>query len=111
MSQDSAFRPCGPTVCVATTVSSATLATQWTTGHMSQCYVSNPNAIPVYLNFGTSSIQGAIPTTAAPFNGLCLPSSGYKCFTVGPSTSQSAWVTGVTSAGQANIFVTPGYGF
>lgn len=111
MSQDSAFRPSGPTVCVATTVSTATAPTQWSTGGMATCYVSNPNSVPVYLNFGSSTIQAAIPTTATPFNGLCLPSSGYRCFTVGPSTSQSAWVTGVTSAGQANVFVTPGIGF
>lgn len=113
MSQDSAFKPAGPTVLVVGTSStSGANATQWSTGNQSQCWVQNGSTTTLYIAFGSSSVIAAQPTTSLPCVGLALPSSFGRCFTIGPSTSQCAWVAAATSAGSsALLFVTPGVGF
>jgi len=110
MSQDSAFRPSGNTVLVAATSSTASIATNWSTGNMSQCWVSNQSTLAVWLAWGSSTIQAGIPTTALPCQGLALPSTVSRCFTLGPNNN-AAWISAVTSAGSASIYVTPGIGF
>lgn len=110
MSQDSAFRPSGNTVLVVASSSTSALATQWNTGNMSQCWVSNQSTLAVWLAWGSSTINAAIPTTGTPCQGLALPSTLSRCFTIGPNNN-AAWISAVTSAGTANIYVTPGVGF
>jgi hypothetical protein len=110
MSFDSAFRPSGNTVLVVATSSTGQPATQWTTGNMSQCWVSNQSTLAVWLAWGPSSVSAGIPTTAAPCLGLALPSTLSRCFTLGPNDSV-AWISAVTSGSSAAIYVTPGVGF
>ena len=112
MSQDSAFRPSGNTVLVVATSSTGTAATNWSTGNMSGCYVSNGSTQPVYIAFGSSLVAAAQPTTSTPALGLAVPSSTAKCFTFGPNTANAGWISVVTSGGSsALVFVTPGIGF
>lgn len=110
MSFDSAFRPCGNTVLVVATSSTGQLATNWSTGNMSQCWVSNQSTLAVWLAWGSSTVAASIPTTGTPSLGLALPSTLSRCFTVGPNNNV-AWISAVTSGGSANIYVTPGIGF
>ena len=70
-------------------------------------YVSNPSTSAVYLAFGTSSVAAGVPTTGTPCPGLCLPSAQAQVFNYGPNAN---WLSAVTSAGSASIFVTPGAG-
>jgi hypothetical protein len=110
MSLDSAFRPAGNTVLVIATTSTSAQATQWSTGNMSGCWVSNQSTLAVWLAWGSSTINASIPTTAAPSQGLALPSTLSRCFTIGPNNN-AAWVSAVTTGATANIYVTPGIGF
>lgn len=111
MSLDSAFLPLGNTVLVAASSSTAGTPTQWNTGNNSGCWVANGSTIGVYLAFGTSLVQAAQPTTTLPCPGLALPSSSAKAFTVGPNVTNYGWISAVTSAGSALVYVTPGLGF
>lgn len=112
MSFDSAFRPTGLTVLVVGTSSTAgtRVATQWSTGNMSGCWVVNNATVPVYLAWGSSTVQANIPTTGIPNTGLALLSTMGKAFQIGPNNN-AAWIDACTSAGSANIYVTPGIGF
>lgn len=78
---------------------------------MATAYVANGSTAAVYLAFGSSTVQAAQATTALPSVGLQLPSSASRCFSVGPNPSNAGWVSAVTSAGAALVFVTPGIGF
>lgn len=78
---------------------------------MSQCWIANQSTLPVFLAWGTSSVQATVPSTGTPSLGLCLPSTYSKVFTVGPNPSNAGWLSAATSAGTANIYVTPGVGF
>jgi hypothetical protein len=110
MSQDSAFRPSGNTVLVVATSSTGQLPTQWNTGNMSACWVSNQSTLAVWLAWGSSTAAAVIPTTGTPSQGLALPSTLSRCFSLGPNNAL-AWISAVTTGGSANIYVTPGIGF
>lgn len=77
---------------------------------MAGCWVVNGGTVPVYLAWGTSSVQANIPSTALPNTGLCMLSTMGKAFQLGPN-SNVAWIDACTSAGSANVYVTPGVGF
>ena len=112
MSQDSAFRPAGPTVLVNASSSTAGTATQWSTGNMDQVYICNGSTRAIYLAFGSSTVQAAVPTSAVPSYGVAMPSSSSRCFTFGPSISNAGWISVVTSLdSSASVFITPGKGF
>lgn len=110
MSFDNAFRPAGPTKLVIATSSTGATPTQWSTGGMPTCWCVNQSTVPVYLAWGSSTVTAGIPSTGTPIEGLVLPSTISRCFQIGPNNS-AAWISAVTSAGSANLFVTPGYGF
>lgn len=107
-----AFRPAGNTILVVASSSTGVAATQWsstlTAANMTVAWTANTGAVPVYLAFGSSSVAAAIPTTSGN-PGLTFPSSYAKALSVGPGLN--AWVSAVTSAGTANVYLTPGDGF
>ena len=113
MSFDNAFRPspadAGTRLVVATT-STAGTATQWSTGGMPTCFVVNNGTVPVYLAWGSSTVQAQVPTTSAA-GGLALLSTLSRCFQLGPNATNVGWVSAITTAGFANCYITPGYGF
>ena len=120
MSIDSAFRPSGNTVKLSVTSDSSVSATQWTTGNMSQCFVANPSSCAVWLVFGSSVQAGGgtaggvvLPTTGTPAQGLVLPSSAARAFSMGPNATNCSWISAMTSgsAATATVYVTPGVGF
>ncbi len=102
-----AFQPNGNTVLIsATTTSSASSATQVSTGGQQGMLVSNPSTVPVYVAAAqTSAVQAAVPTTAAPCPGLCLPAGQQRAL----NTPPGGWLAASTSAGSASIFATPGF--
>ena len=112
MSFDAAFRPTGTTKLIIASSSTAGTATQWSTGGMPACFIVNSSTRTVYVAWGSSTVQAAMPTTAAPALGLALLSTASRCFQIGPSPDQSGWISIVTSLdSSAQVFVTPGIGF
>ena len=112
MSFDNAFRPApaaNGTILVVASSSTGVQATQWSTGNMPTCYCVNNGTVPVYLAWGSSTVLAQIPTTGAG-GGLALLSTLSRCFQIGPNNN-AAWVSAVTTAGSANVYITPGYGF
>ena len=102
-----AFQPSNAnTQLIAATSSTASVATQVCAGSQQGMAVANPSTLPVYLAFGSSSVQAAVPTTAVRAPGLCLPAGNHRAF----ATPPAGWLSAVTSAGSANIFATPGFG-
>lgn len=106
MSNES-FRPVGNSVLAAASSSTAGTPTALTPGGMPSCYVANPSTSSLYIAFGSSTIQAAVPTTAIPTVGLCLLSAQARVFNAGPD---SFYISAVTSAGSASAFATPGVG-
>lgn len=103
-----AFQPSGTTKLVAASSSTAGgEVTQVSTGSQQGMRIVNTSTgtVPVYVAAGSSSIQAACPTTAAPASGLCIPAQGY----VDLATPPSGWLSAVTSAGSVSVFATPGF--
>lgn len=101
-----AFLPMGNTVLIAATSSTASTPTQVSTGHQQGMYVVNASTagLPVYIAFGSSSVQAACPTTAVPCVGLCLQPGQGQPFVTPPA----GWLSAATSGGSASVFATPG---
>ena len=79
---------------------------------MPACWLVNSSTRTVYVAFGTSSVQAAMPTTAAPVQGFAFLSTAARCFQMGPNPDASGWVSIVTSLdSSAMVFITPGIGF
>jgi hypothetical protein len=100
-----AFQPSGTTKLVAASSSTASTATQVSTGSQQGMFVSNPSSVPVYVAAGTSDVQAACPTTALPCVGLCIPPGRALPL----ATPPSGWLSAATSGGDASIFATPGF--
>lgn len=103
------FQIANNTKLVAASSSTGVAATQVCTGNEQGMFVSNPSTVAVYLAFGSSTVAAAMPTTAAPALGACLPPSAARSF---DTPGIYGWLSAVTSAGAAapGIFATPGYG-
>ena len=108
MSNES-FRPQGNSVLIAATSSTASSPTQISTGWCVATYFANPSTSPVYIAYGSSSVQAGVPTTAVPCVGMCFPSGTGGLINTGPSNTFN-WLSVVTSAGSASVFATPGSG-
>lgn len=91
----------------AVLASTAVVATQVCTGGQQGMYVANPSTIAAWLAAGSSSIQAAIPTTATPGLGICLPAGQQFTFAVAPGS----WLSAASSGNAAVIYATPGNAF
>jgi hypothetical protein len=101
------FQIQGNTVLVAASSSTASAATQVSTGGQQAAWLVNPTTSPVFVSVGvTSAIQAAVPTTSVPAPGLCITNVTPKVITIPPT----CWLSAATSAGAASLFVTPGFG-
>lgn len=100
-----AFQPSGTTKLVAASSSTASAATQVSTGSQQGMFVSNPSSVAVYVAAGTSDVQAAQPTTDVPCPGLCIPAGRALAI----ATPPSGWLSAATSAGAASVFATPGF--
>lgn len=100
-----AFQISGLSVLIAASSSTGLAPTQVSTGNQGGMFVSNPSTVSVYVAYGSSTIAAAVPTTAAPARGDCIPAGRCR-----PYATPSIWLSAVTSAGAANVFATPGYG-
>lgn len=103
------FQIANPTKLVAASSSTGLAATQVCTGQEQGVFVSNPSTVAIYGAIGSSTVQAAMPTTATPAFGFCLPPSGYRSF---DTPGSNGWLSAVTSAGAAapGLLATPGYG-
>lgn len=103
------FQISNATKLVAASSSTGLAATQVCTGNEQGMFVSNPSTVSIYLAIGSSSVAAAMPTTAAPAPGACLPPSASRAFSVPGS---NGWLSAVTSAGAAapGLLATPGFG-
>lgn len=103
MSLDS-FQARGVTQSIAAT--SAGVLTQVCTGSQQGMFIANPSTQPIYLTDGSSAVQAAFPTTAAPAPGLCLLAGQARPF----ATDPHGFLSAATSGGTVNFFATPGFG-
>jgi hypothetical protein len=100
------FQPSGATALIAASSSTASTPTQVSTGGQQGMYIANPSTVPVYFATGqTSAVLAAVPTTAVPTAGLCIPAGQGKDITTPPG----GWLSAATSAGTASVFATPGF--
>lgn len=108
MSFTSPFQPQGNTLIVASTAASATAGVQVSTGAMQGVRLVNLSTLDAYVSVASSSSATAsLPTTASPSTGsMPLLQRTERVLTVGPNF----WLSAITSAGQANIAVTGGFG-
>lgn len=102
------FQPSGNTCLVVGSSSTASAATQVSTGGQFGMHVVNAStaSLPVYVAAGSSSVQAACPTTSVPAGGLCIPAGQY----VNLLTPPAGWLSVATSGGSAFVFATPGLG-
>ncbi|HQZ37128.1 MAG TPA: hypothetical protein PK020_22070 [Ilumatobacteraceae bacterium] len=98
-----AFRPMGNTTLIASTAASATIA-QPSTGHIQGCMLVNRSTNDAFIAIGVSTATAAIPTTSATAAGMCLPKNTERFI----KTPPNFYISAITSAGQADIFITPG---
>jgi hypothetical protein len=97
----------GPTVLVLASSSTASTATQVSTGFLQAgVFVTNGSSVNIYVTFGTSTVQAAQPTTTLGCAGACFPPSAVRMLDIGPSPTGS-WCSAATSAGSATLYVTP----
>lgn len=107
-----AFQPQGNTVLIAATSSTGVAPTQLSTGNVMGCRLANPTTVLVYVAIGSSTVQAAAPTTAAPALGMPLqPSQPPQTFNFSPSLA-SNWLSAITTGGSGlpGILATPGFG-
>jgi hypothetical protein len=109
MSNDS-FRPAGNTVLLSVTTSTALGPTQWNATSMPAAYVANNSTNAVYLAFGSSAAPAAsVPTTGGAAS-VCLLAGESRVFGPGPGITNKGWLSAVTSAATASLYVTAGTG-
>lgn len=103
---DGVFKACGNTVLIAGT-SDASAAQQISTGSVSSVRFYVPAGNAWVAMGGTTSVTAVVPTTAAPSNGVMLPTGIPTVLDVG----NNAYVSAVSSAGAtALVYLTPGLG-
>lgn len=104
-----AFQISNNTKLVAASSSTGLAATQVCTGTEQGMFISNPSTVAIYLAIGSSAVAAAMPTTAAPALGACLPPSAARAFA---TPGSNGWLSAVTSAGAAapGVLATPGFG-
>lgn len=100
---DRRWIPAGTAVLVAASSSTASTPTNLGTGRNAEAaLLSNISTSPVYVALGSSSVQAAVPTTATPAVGWCIPAGQTFQASVSPSTN-SNWISAATSAGSAPL--------
>lgn len=101
------FTPQGNTTRISATAASATAAIQPSTGYIQGLRCVNLSTNDAYLAFGVSTATAVAPTTAAGGNaGIPLLQRTERMFVTPPNV----WVSAITTAGQADVAVTPGTG-
>lgn len=98
------FLPQGNTTIIASTAASATAAQQFT-GGIQGARLVNLSTVDAYLAFGASTATAAAPSTAGAAS-FPLMQRTEKVISLPPNF----WVSAITTAGQANIALTPGIG-
>ena len=103
------FQIANTTKLVAASSSTSAGGTQVSTGNEQGLYLANPSTVPIYVALGSSSVQAAVPTTATPSMGLCLPAGQQRALS---NPGSYGWLSAVTSAGAAvpGLYATPGVG-
>lgn len=102
-----AFQIQGGTLIVASTAASATAAVQPSTaGNIQGAFIQNLSTNDAYIAIGASTATAVVPTTAGSSGSFPLLQRTSKALTVPPNF----WISAITTAGQANISVTPGFG-
>ena len=103
-----AFQMQGNTLLIASTAAAATVAVQGSTLGQQGAFLTNLSTVDAYVSISaSSSVLASVPTTASPSTGsMPLMQRTGKVFSVPPQ----CWVSAITTGGQANIAVTPGFG-
>jgi hypothetical protein len=97
----------GNTLIVASTAAAATAAVQPSTGSIQGMRIVNLSTNDAYVAFGTSTATASVPTTASPSTGhQPILQRSERTF----NTPPNVWVSAITTAGQANLAFTPGFG-
>lgn len=104
----SAFQPQGGTLIIASTAASATTATQVSSaGGIQGAWLVNLSTNDAYVAISASSaVAAAVPTTASSTGSFPLLQRTDEKLTVPPN----CWLSAITTAGQANLAVTLGFG-
>lgn len=102
-----AFQPQGQTLILASTLASATTVQPSTAGGIQGMMVTNLSTLDAYVVFSTTGIAAVAPTTAVPAVGhMAILQRETYIFTTPPN----CYVSAITTAGQANLALTPGFG-
>jgi hypothetical protein len=102
-----AFSPFNGTLILASTAASAVTVQPTTSGGMQGLSITNMSTLDAYIAIGgSSSIVAAAPTTASSTGSFPLMQRSTRTITVPPN----CWVSAITTAGQANLALTPGSG-
>lgn len=100
------FQIQGGTLIVASTAASATAAQQVATGSIQGAFLQNLSTVDAYVSIGASTATAAAPTTASSTGSFPLMQRTGRSLTVPPNF----FISAITTGGQANISVTPGFG-
>ena len=111
MARDSAFQPMGKTTLLTATTSTSTV-TVTADSPSSQFMVVNTGTNDVFVNMSAnSSITATRPTAGTAQYGFCVGANSYKVITNSQSSANvSIYVAGVSNAGTALVYITPGEG-
>lgn len=103
-----AFQPQGGTLIIASTAASATVATQVSSAAAIQgARLVNLSTNDAYVAISASSaVTAAVPTTASSTGSFPLLQRTGEKFSVPPQ----CWLSAITTAGQANLAITLGFG-
>ena len=104
-----AFQPQGNSLLVSSTVGSATAAVQTSSaGGIQGLRISNLSTNDAYVSIGASTATATLPTTTVPSTGTGFVVMQRSAVTI--TAPPNCWLSAITSAGQANLVVTPGVG-
>lgn len=102
------FQPAGGTLIVSSTLASATTV-QFSTCGQQAVRIANRSTLDAYVLLGSSSsfVVAAPTTTSSTAAGmLIIQRAANEKFTCPPQ----CWISAITTAGQADLAVTPGFG-
>jgi len=102
-----AFRPQGQTLLLASTQASATTVQPSSDGSIQGLMIQNLSTSDAYVCISSTGIAASVPTTATPSTGH-MPVMQRMVYIV--TTPPNCYVSAITSAGQANLALTPGFG-
>jgi len=105
-----AFNPQGNTVAIVSAVTStaAVQVPNASVGGASQYMFTNVGAVPVFVNYGTSSVAAAvIPVGGTPANGFCIPAGTVP---VVLTLIPNAYFRIIATATTSTLYITPGDG-